>query len=76
MTSVPKLVSTVKQLEQFSYIKQFNEGEKNVFIMVHFHDISTLVLSSAVLKIHRYFTFFLHLNCAILMAAQAPRTHR
>ena len=54
------------------------EGEKNVFIIVHFHDISTLVLSSAVLKIHRYFTFFLHLNCdcAILMAAGVPRTHR
>ena len=73
-----RLASKVKQLEQFSYVEQFKiyEGEKNVFIMVHFHDISTLVLSSAVLKIHRYFTFFLHLNCAILMAARAPRTHR
>ena len=61
MTNVPRLASKVKQLEQFSYVEQFKiyEGEKNVFIMVHFHDISTLVLSSAVLKIHRYFTFFI-----------------
>ena len=78
MTNVPRLASKVKQLEQFSYVEQFKiyEGEKNVFIMVHFHDISTLVLSSAVLKIHRYSTFFLHLNCAILMAARVPRKHR
>ena len=50
MTNVPRLASKVKQLEQFSYVEQFKiyEGEKNVFIMVHFHDISTLVLSSAV----------------------------
>ena len=76
MTNVPRLASKVKQLKQFSYVEQFKiyEGEKNVFIMVHFHDISTLVLSSAVLKIHRYFTFFLHLNCDILMAA--PHAHR
>ena len=75
MTNVPRLASKVKQLEQFSYVEQFKiyEGEKNVFIMVHFHDISTLVLSSAVLKIHRFF-HFLHLNCDILMAA--PHTHR
>ena len=48
MTNVPRLASKVKQLEQFSYVEQFNihEGEKNVFIMVHSHDISTLVLSS------------------------------
>ena len=61
MTNVPRLASKVKQLEQFSYVEQFKiyEGEKNVFIMVHFHDISTLVLSSAVLKIHRLFTFFI-----------------
>ena len=61
MTNVPRLASKVKQLEQFSYVEQFKiyEGEKNVFIMVHFHDISTLVLSSAVLKIHRFFTFFI-----------------
>ena len=78
MTNVPRLASKVKQLEQFSYVEQFKiyEGEKNVFIMVHFHNIYTLVLFSAVLKIHRYFTLFLHLNCAILMAARAPRTHR
>ena len=58
MTNVPRLASKVKQLEQFSYVEQFKiyEGEKNVFIMVHFHDISTLVLSSAVLKINRYFS--------------------
>ena len=61
MTNVPRLASKVKQLEQFSYVEQFKiyEGEKNVFIIVHFHDISTLVLSSAVLKIHRLFTFFI-----------------
>ena len=61
MTNVPRLASKVKQLEQFSYVEQFKiyEGEINVFIMVHFHDISTLVLSSAVLKIHRLFTFFI-----------------
>ena len=61
MTNVPRLASKVKQLEQFSYVEQFKiyEGEKNVFIMVHFQDISTLVLSSAVLKIHRLFTFFI-----------------
>ena len=61
MTNVPRLASKVKQLEQFSYVEQFKiyEGEKNVFIMVHFHDISTLVLSSAVLKIRRLFTFFI-----------------
>ena len=61
MTNVPRLASKVKQLKQFSYVEQFKiyEGEKNVFIMVHFHDISTLVLSSAVLKIHRLFTFFI-----------------
>ena len=61
MTNVPRLASKVKQLEQFSYVEQFKiyEGEKNVFIMVHFHDISTLVLSSAVLKIHQLFTFFI-----------------
>ena len=61
MTNVPRLASKVKQLQQFSYVEQFKiyEGEKNVFIMVHFHDISTLVLSSAVLKIHRLFTFFI-----------------
>ena len=75
MTNVPRLASKVKQLEQFSYVEQFKiyEGEKNVFIMVHFHDISTLVLSSAVLKDSSIF-HFLHLNCDILMAA--PYTHR
>ena len=41
MTNVPRLASKVKQLEQFSYVEQFKiyEGEKNVFIMAHFHDI-------------------------------------
>ena len=75
MTNVPRLASKVKQLEQFSYVEQFKiyEGEKNVFIMVHFHDISRLVLSSAVLKDSSIF-HFLHLNCDILMAA--PHTHR
>ena len=75
MTNVPRLASKVKQLEQFSYVEQFKiyEGEKSVFIMVHFHDISTLVLSSAVLKIHRYFTFFIS---TVLLLMAAPRTHR
>ena len=60
MTNVPRLASKVKQLEQFSYVEQFKiyEGEKNVFIMVHFHDISMLVLSSR-LKVRPKF-FFLY----------------